>query len=837
MISNLSWTRLVVLCALPALIGSAFANPAPSKSPISVAAEWFENLEWPDLRGTPYIEITLGKSIMGNKVTDGPRVRGFLMGEDDQAFTVFADGTCADSSFSSGAGWPFVVQRIPKSNPEWPDYMQRTHRMIELSVAVDEVLKELHRPKEDDEYRHSRIGKKVTTRTALFVLARCCAKQGRADLADKLDAEVIKLSDVPLDPTREGDKVLRLTIEKEVAHALMWRAVVDCGDPSITRPELLARFERIVREFPNCEHHRRAIGFVENLRSMIAEDKEHAQIATPLEAMKVEEKIKDLIFRLRDQNGHQWGQPGSCDIFSDGRQLREGNSPAHQLVKLGHAAVPALIEVLDDHHLSRSVGYHRDFYFSHSVLTVGECAEAVLSKIAGRSNWVPKTTIADYEKGRQVDKVRTAIEGWWRGVQGKGEKQILIDGVREGNWDSYEQAKRLATLDPEAALDALAAGLAAATTPWDRTRLVESIASIKTDAAADALRREVRNCASLGGRVAAATELFRRGDKDAVAPMIEEWRKWIPLPRGVSDVKHESADHLIVFLGTCGDADAMKALASRFAMMPPDIKLAIVGAATDNTILNQSVRKRGTPLSPEAEAVAEELTVTALEDRTVRLGMNSTYGDVTFQDPRVCDFAVYSLSKRWSHRYHFSWAATRLERDVQITQSRNVWRAAHGQEHLPLRERPSHISASFEPNTIAALKWIGGTPMDGLPFEVGKPLTAEALMEAIIRLHRELPKDHPGFAFSAERPGDRRGFVIEIEWKSGTPPASPTWWRHGSSISLGDNSLHHSSGGSSFEYRKQSAAYNDEQRAIARALASDATQPITIYFESSLSAD
>ena len=35
----------------------------------------------------------------------------------------------------------------------------------------------------------------------------------------------------------------------------------------------------------------------------------------PFAELREEEKIAELIFQLRDQNGRQWSQPGSCDVF------------------------------------------------------------------------------------------------------------------------------------------------------------------------------------------------------------------------------------------------------------------------------------------------------------------------------------------------------------------------------------------------------------------------------------------------------------------------------------------------------------------------------------------
>jgi len=100
-------------------------------------------LEWPDLRGKPYVEIIFGKRRIGSKVEEGPRVRGFLLTEDNPSFGAFSDGTIAQSNFFSAGGWPFVVQRIPKSSPDTDVDSKITNRVIELSDAVKDALSNL----------------------------------------------------------------------------------------------------------------------------------------------------------------------------------------------------------------------------------------------------------------------------------------------------------------------------------------------------------------------------------------------------------------------------------------------------------------------------------------------------------------------------------------------------------------------------------------------------------------------------------------------------------------------------------------------------------------------
>ena len=352
----------------------------------------------------------------------------------------------------------------------------------------------------------------------------------------------------------------------------------------------------------------------------------------------------------------------------------------------------------------------------------------------------------------------------------------------------------------------------------------------------------MKKCASLHGRVAAATELFRRGEKDAVPAMIDEWRRWKPSTRTEFDDDKEEPDPLVVFLGTCGDVPAMKALTGRFASLPPGVKFKVIEVATDTGVLHESARDEKTPLPAEVEALGEDLAVAALNDRSARYGMSISRDDVTFRDPRVCDIALDALARRWPQRYAFKWSPTRIGRDTQTVAAANVWRTAHGLAALPLPGHPAHESAGREPNVVSSLKWIGGPPPAGVSMAEGKPLTADALVETLILLHRKLPKGFAGFDFTAERAGDRRGFFVEIKWAAHhdiNPGGSSggDGWSYHIDISLGDESLYEASGGASSDRRAAVAGYEDEKRALVKAFAADAGQPIVISFSTRLSRD
>ena len=121
--------------------------------------------------------------------------------------------------------------------------------------------------------------------------------------------------------------------------------------------------------------------------------------------------------------------------------------------------MPQLIEVLGDDRFSRSVGFHRDNYFSHFVLRVGDCAEAILSRIAHRPFYAQTSDGAMLKDG-QGEATKRKVQEWWSKMQQKGEKQLLVETVASGDEDAAEQAERLVEKYPDAALAALAQGVA-----------------------------------------------------------------------------------------------------------------------------------------------------------------------------------------------------------------------------------------------------------------------------------------------------------------------------------------------------------------------------------------
>src|SRR4051794_29118013 len=82
-------------------------------------------------------------------------------------------------------------------------------------------------------------------------------------------------------------------------------AVRKFQDPAVSRPALLAEFQAITRRFPANPFPGHLRRFVVQLKIMVAEDRAHAAHAParPPAWWTREERIAELIYQLRDQNG------------------------------------------------------------------------------------------------------------------------------------------------------------------------------------------------------------------------------------------------------------------------------------------------------------------------------------------------------------------------------------------------------------------------------------------------------------------------------------------------------------------------------------------------------
>ena len=156
----LRWFRCLLGVASLHLTSLAARAEWPSSEEVARTATWFDSLDWPHVRGKPYVEVTFGKGYGGVKNLMGS-YRGFLMAEDEESFSIVADGTDKKSDEFSVWGWPLTVQQFSRLGWEGKVDPEIRYRVIDLETAVKEVLSELRRRKEEKNEWPESFGNKI----------------------------------------------------------------------------------------------------------------------------------------------------------------------------------------------------------------------------------------------------------------------------------------------------------------------------------------------------------------------------------------------------------------------------------------------------------------------------------------------------------------------------------------------------------------------------------------------------------------------------------------------------------------------------------------------------
>jgi hypothetical protein len=314
------------------------------------AFSWFSELSYPDVKDRKLVDVATGDWVThGENPTINTFARGFLLEEKGNTFKVLTLSLLEPTFEKTPAGTPA--------------YKQVSFEAADLKDGAAAYLKALRSPPKEKDRQYSRFGEpSLHSRTETFVVAWACWRAGLDDLATELfDFAAATPTGYGVNPDDPPKKPLQELVAADLAHTEMWRGVLAFGDPAIPRTQLLNKFEHIVKHYPASDEHKPAMATVELLTKMIKEDAAHDKDAKTIDQLNKKEQIDELIFQLRDQNGHQIMQPGGCDIFDTFAGKKD--TPAHKLVDLGYEAIPQLIEHLDDERFTRSVEFHRNFYF------------------------------------------------------------------------------------------------------------------------------------------------------------------------------------------------------------------------------------------------------------------------------------------------------------------------------------------------------------------------------------------------------------------------------------------------------------------------------------------
>ncbi len=129
------------------------------------------------------------------------------------------------------------------------------------------------------------------------------------------------------------------------------------------------------------------------------------------------------IFQLRELAGRQFSDPGYPMLFD----LGGTPTAADQLVALGPAAIPRVIEALDDDTPTRTIAWQRSYYPVYFVLRRKDVAMKVLERITGCRFYDEGATFIHLymDKPERRQAALADVKAWWKRSAGASQAQLI----------------------------------------------------------------------------------------------------------------------------------------------------------------------------------------------------------------------------------------------------------------------------------------------------------------------------------------------------------------------------------------------------------------------------
>jgi hypothetical protein len=628
---------------------------------------WFGTLDYPDVTHAPFVDVATGEiTCLGDdrlKLHDF----GFLL-KGGESFTILTLALEV-KTFKRGLAHRRVDSRVDYQEldlpnlaeeylKKWPDlaskpgYFQDQLWHIQTGGSNDKSEPDV----KDPGHFFGELG--IRKPAQIFVAAWACRRKGFTELANRLYDRAQSLwrdnrTDAPI-PLREF-------VEENLSWAEIVRITYACDRVDLTRTQLREDWRRLVKNFPQNECVPDLREGVEILDRMIREDEARARQTVPaFEMLTKAQQVAELIYQLRDQGGYRVFEP------HPGEDLRD--SPGERLARMGYDVVPALLDVLDDQRITRSIDFQTipslgppnwRYLVRHRVLSVGECAKYVIEKIAARS--FPERQTADLKR---------AIRAWYADLQRRGEKRMLAEGVEAGDSDSPPQAARLVERYPRDAFAPLVKGAEMARAdPERRAALVKILGKLDGEQPTSFLLRELKTGPFASTRIAAAEALRLRNRHEGIDAIVVEWNscpKPVDSETGWANGGIWALEQIADFLAHCGSSRAAEALESRLRERPVRLRTFVIYAL--------AARQDGPQRPPQTRAAIERLLISELDDEEPNGETGWWWGKIS-SSPRICDYAGQALNATNPAKFAFDIEAPLPERnrmrDVLKKASRN----------------------------------------------------------------------------------------------------------------------------------------------------------------------
>ncbi|HSI14355.1 MAG TPA: hypothetical protein VK961_20060 [Chthoniobacter sp.] len=598
---------------------------------------WFDQLGVEDFSHGQLVRVRITASTRGNKYEpDEPR--GFLLWQRGTQCRVLLNDLT-------------VVSLDRKDSRSRKDGAPDWHP-VSPDAEVTSLLRVLAKSTPALEYEdlHHVYMDRMDLRAQGFVLARFCAARGREDLALRLLRTI--------GPLWEQQQHLTMdeALQRQIGRALDWRATLASADRAVDRRALAAMFQSIVDHCPKSFLPEEQAATAALLLKMAAEEDAHAKVsAEEFAKLSPEAQARELVFQLRDDYTVEldaWTRPWPST-------LPQGNGAVHKLAALGHAAVPLLLEAIEDDRPTRDVVRG----LAARARSIRELAVDALDEIAGVRLWelVPRTdTMTESASWRELSSVASE---WWKIVQDKGEEAWLCAAVKSGGPGAAACLDALNKRYPKDAAKLTLLAIPKTDDPAARAEMLMRLRDTETPEVNDFLLSEVIGGPTLGNRVAAAYLLNQRHRGEGALAMIDEASK---LPQSLQfdplllsaaapnpDTFRVSEDpecgaQLLMFLLFSDSPDAIQALQGLLPKCEAQTRFMILNQCGSR--LNTLSAFKNTPASTATLQALETLLASALQDETPLKG--TTYYKVKLIN--MADFAAVQLNHHWPAKYRYS---------------------------------------------------------------------------------------------------------------------------------------------------------------------------------------
>jgi hypothetical protein len=688
-------TSALLLAAAGVLARPVVAEPAEKDVPQAVdvakLAEVFATKTRPDIKGKRWVSVSYGPANCSSKaegwlIGDGPEEISLLDldGETHKYRKPTADEKRPRVKEENEGG--VLLGEVQKADHSvaWEvrneDFMARTRKFIDDGLPKEKEIRDVY---DFSHVKYSLSGRAIDAARLAVIHDRLGNKDDVAKLIVEASRAYRRFAERRFG-AQDHTEPLHEFVATEIASGKRNGAIYS-GHSGTAREELKRHWEGIA-VIPYQPYQDDARLMVKHYESLLKEDREWVEpSAQTLAKMTDEQKVGYWLYHLRDLNVGQWSDPGHCYVLGGGFSIDLGEekkkdkpNPAVELKKLGITALPTIIAHLDDPRPTRCKGHWRSYSpDGQHLLRYGDCCQQIFEAITGHTIFTPHSTVSYPHSDNEGKKCKERAGKWWEEFQKKGEKQMLVEGVRVGDHDSPRKAEQLAKKYPDAALAPIMDAARATGSARTRSVLVEVAADLKDDKVQAFLHEELKG-PFFQARVKAAEALAVRGHPDGIKALLTEWKATANKdPEDTYD--GWALDALIRCLVHCGDPDAVRVIGAEMGQHSVSVRATIV---YEVGIAEKDPRDK--PLTEAVSNAIEDLLIQAMKDLEQTNSYSSRSNGKSVNRPQIADLAAEALANRWKRSELFDITGPKQTRAKQRLKIENIWRERRGLKSLPI---------------------------------------------------------------------------------------------------------------------------------------------------------